>query len=282
MKHALMLTLSALTLASCTTRTPATPAAPTGQVAYGLSGNTLLTFGLGNASDSLTRRTVTGLAAGETLVDLDVRNTDGQLYGVTSGGAVYRLDPATAQASRDSAISATSVVAVDFNPAANRLRVLSAADVNARHTLSAAPIPAVTGTTPDSTFTFGAGDVNAGRNPNLVAAAYTNSFNDTGKVNSGLTTALYSIDADADALIAHPAAGAPQFSTLSTVGSLGMDVTAGGTGFDISGANTAVLSRSGNGSTSLYTVDLTTGRATLLTTLSGAALSSIALKLAQP
>lgn len=277
MKTSALLILSALTLASCSmTRTPVAPA---GQVAYGLGGNTLYTFGLDNPQASLSSLTINGLGTGETLVDLDVRNTDGQLYGVTSSGKVYRIDPATGWSTDDSSVTLNgkSVVAVDFNPAANRLRVIGTDDANYRHTLAATPTPATPGTTADGTFAYPTGTPN----PNLVAAAYTNSFNDTGKVNSGQATTLYSVDADLDALITHPAAGGPTFNTLQTVGALGVDVTAGKTGFDIAGANSAILSRAGASSTDLYTVDLSTGKATMKGNL-GVMLSSVALKLATP
>lgn len=281
MKHAALLILSALTLASCSA--PRTPAAPAGQVAYGLGGNTLYTFGLDNPQASLSSLSINGLGAGETLVDLDVRNTDGQLYGVTGSGKVYRIDPATGWSTDDSsvALNGKSAVAVDFNPAANRLRVIGTDDANYRHTLAATPVPATGGTTADGTFAYGPTDANAGRNPNLVAAAYTNSFNDTGKANSGQPTTLYSVDADLDALITHPAAGGPTFNTLQTVGALGVDVMAGKTGFDIAGANTALLSSAGASGTTLYTVDLTTGKATTKGNL-GVMLGSVALKLATP
>ncbi|GGK94908.1 DUF4394 domain-containing protein [Deinococcus radiotolerans] len=281
MKHAALLSLAALTLASCAmTRTPAAPA---GQVAYGLGSNTLYTFGLDNPQASLRSLTINGLGNGETLVDLDVRNTDGQLYGVTSSGKVYRIDATTGWTTDDSSVTlnGTSVVAVDFNPAANRLRVLGTGDFNARHTLAGAPVPATTGTTADGTFAYAPTDVNAGKNPNLVAAAYTNSFNDTGKANSGQSTTLYSVDADLDALITHPAAGGPTFNTLQTVGALGVNVTPGRTGLDIAGANLAVLSSAGATNTTLYTVNLTSGQATQKGTVN-VALSSVALKLMTP
>lgn len=277
MKHAALLLLSALTLASCSM--PRTPAAPAGQVTYGLNGATLYTFGLDNPDASRRSTTITGLSSGDTLVDLDVRNTDGKLYGFARSGRVYMINTDTGTATLDSSVtlSGKGLVAADFNPAANRLRVLGTDDANFRHTLSALPTPAATGTTADGTFAYPTGTPN----PNLVAAAYTNSFNDTGKPNSGLTTTLYSVDADQDALITHPAAGAPAFNTLQTVGALGVDVMVGKTGFDIAGAGTAVLSRAGASSTDLYTVDLTSGKATMKGSVK-VALSSVALKLQAP
>lgn len=279
MKHIALLTLSALTLASCSM--PTAPVAPAGQVTYGLGGGMLHTFGMDNPDASRRSVTITGLSSGDTLVDLDVRNTDGKLYGFASSGRAYMINADTGAATLDSTVTlgTASVVAADFNPAANRLRVVGSMDLNFRHTLMAAPVPATTGTTADGTFAYALTDVNAAANPNLIAAAYTNSFNDTGKTASGQTTALYTIDADLNTLVLNTVA--PQFSALTTVGALGVDVMAGKTGFDVAGANMAVLSSAGANSTSLYTVDLTTGKATMKGSVK-VALSSVALKLMAP
>ncbi|WP_221089428.1 DUF4394 domain-containing protein [Deinococcus aquaedulcis] len=281
MKYAAPLAvLSSLVLAAC--NPPVTPAAPSGQVVYGLgAGGQLVSFGLDNASASLRTMPITGLGNGETLVDLDLRNTDNMLYAMSSAGNVYRLSM-TGAATRDSATLGDAAVAMDFNPVANRLRVLGTADRNYRLTLASAPVP---GTSPagtvtnDGTFAY----VTATPNPNLVAAAYTNSFNNSasGAVNAGTTTELFSIDADTDALVLHsnnPTGPAGNFSLLTTRGALGVDAMPGMTGFDIAGASSAYLSTAGSGSTAFYTVDLGTGRATLKTTV-GVGLKSFALGL---
>lgn len=284
---ALLALLSTLVLASCN-RTEA-PAAPSGQVAYGLtSTGRIATFGLDNAARSLTTVNVSGLAAGEVLVDIDVRNTDNMLYGVTSSGKVYRINPTSGVAAADTAaVSGATVVAIDFNPVANRLRVIGANDLNFRLTLGTTPLPTggMAGTlTADGTFAYST----ASTNPNLVAAAYTNSFDNSasGSVTAGTSTALFSVDADTDQLVLHsnnttttPALPAGNFSSLTAVGALGVNVGVGSTGFDIAGANSAYLSSAMNSSTAIYTVDLATGAATLKTTLSGVALKSLALKL---
>lgn len=270
--------IGALTLAACS-QTPL-PAAPLGQLAYGLSGGgTLAAFGLDNAQASLTTRAITGLPAGEALMDLDVRNTDNRLYGISATGRVYRLDPATGVATADGSAASQSVIAMDFNPVANRLRVLGSSDLdlNFRLTLNAAPVPATSpaGTlTADGTFTYAAG----GTNPELVAAAYTNSFDNSaaGAVNIGTTTTLYSLDAGTDQLVVHSAG--PQFSTLTAVGALGVDIMAGRTGFDMVGASGAYLSSSTSAGTNVYALNLTTGQATLKTSLSGVALTGLALQ----
>ncbi len=291
MKHAALLLLSALTLASCSM--PRTPAAPAGPVTYGLNGATLYTFGLDNPDASRRSTTITGLSSGDTLVDLDVRNTDGMLYGFASSGRVYMINADTGTATADATVTGTTLVTADFNPQANRLRVIGANDANFRLTLNAAPIPGTStagAQTNDGMFSYAAGDANVGKNPELVAAAYTNSFNDSAtKAYSAATpTTLYTLDAGTDSLVKHvnntttmPALPAGNFSDLTTVGALGVDVMVGKTGFDIAGAGTAVLSRAGASSTDLYTVDLTSGKATMKGSVK-VALSSVALKLQAP
>src|SRR5512145_1122849 len=72
---------------------------------------------------------VTGLGAGDSaLVGIDFRVRDGNLYGVGNGGGVYTLDLETAEASFVSQLSvalAGSSFGVDFNPVADRLRIVS-------------------------------------------------------------------------------------------------------------------------------------------------------------
>lgn len=284
-RFALLSATCALALSACTGMRP--PAAPQGMTAYGLdTQGRLVTFGTDNAAASLRRMAVTGLPSGETLIDLDVRNTDNRLYAMSSTGKLYRLDPATGGLSPDgsSLTAGITPVAIDFNPAANRLRVFAETDRNFRLTLGAAPVPATSpaGTvTDDGTLRYVTGTAN----PDLAAAAYTNSFNNsaTGAIGTGTTTTLYSIDAAADTLVRHSSAEgstpAGNFSTLTSVGALGVDAMKGMTGFDIAGADMAYLSVSMGGNTMLYTVNLTTGAATAKSTVSGLALRSFALAL---
>lgn len=288
-KVALLTLISTVALASCSqTRLPAPP---TGALAYGLSsdGNQFVTFGLGNPDASYVTQGITGLGS-DTLVDLDVRNTDNMLYGFASSGRVYLINPGTGAATADASVTGTTLVAADFNPQANRLRVIGANDANFRLTLNAAPVPGTAGTqTNDGTFSYAATDRNAGMNPDLVAAAYTNSFNDsaTQAYSAATPTTLYTLDAATDSLVKHennttatPPLPTGNFSSLTTVGALGVNVMAGMTGFDIAGANSAYLSSVSGTDTSFYTVDLTTGKATMTTKLGGMKLKSIALKLA--
>ncbi|GAA5438705.1 DUF4394 domain-containing protein [Deinococcus caeni] len=288
-KVALLTLISTVALASCNMNR--TPAAPTGQLAYGLSsdGKQLVTFGMDNADASYVKQSITGLGT-DTLVDLDVRNTDGMLYGFASSGRVYLINPGTGSATADASVTGTTLVAADFNPQANRLRVIGANDANFRLTLNAAPVPGTAGTqTNDGMFSYAAADRNAGTNPDLVAAAYTNSFNDsaTQAYSAATPTTLYTLDAATDSLVKHennttatPPLPTGNFSSLQTVGALGVNVMVGMTGFDIAKASDAYLSSVSGNDTNLYTVDLSSGKATMKGKLSGVKLSSLALKLA--
>lgn len=214
-------------------------------------GLSLTTFGTNGVSS--TPVAIVGLGGDDTIIDLDYRVATGVLYGMASSGTLYRIDPATGAATLD-VVPASSIgtpTAIDFNPAADRLRVFSGTS-NFRVT------PGTGVVSSDGELTYIAGDPQFGQAPNLVAAAYVN--ND---INPGTGTTLYSIDATFNTLVVHPASGSPQFSMLQTQDTLTLmgvmiDFLATNTGFDVStvgGANTAYVS-SGN---TIYIVNLNMG-----------------------
>ena len=276
--------LSALVLSACSTG-PVTPDTPTGLTAYGLVGaNQLATFGTTNAAASYRAVSVTGLASGESLVDLDFRNTDNKLYAATSAGKIYVLDTTTGAATADGATVGKTTQAIDFNPVANRLRVVGTANDNYRLTVNSAPVPSASpaGTvTTDGTFAYAAGDANFGKTPVLTAAAYTNSYNDSasGAVPTGTTTTLYTIDSATDTLNENTVG--PAFNTLVTRAPLGVEVGTGLAGFDIAGASDAYLTAVSGNSTTLYRVNLsaTSNAATAVSTISGVSVKALALQL---
>lgn len=214
--------------------------------------------------------TVTGLAAGETLLGIDVRPKDRLLYAVSSAGKIYTIDPATGVATTkvtlaadaaDTTLPFTAIAgtafAVDFNPVADRIRVISNTGQSLR-------INADTG----ATTTDGAINA-AGMTPLVTAAAYTNSFAGT------TTTTLLDIETGADTLsLQNP----PNDGTLTTVGALGVNVV-GDAGFDIAGGANglalAALRTSAGGASSLYRVNLTSGAAVLVNGTGNPALSQV-------
>ena len=106
---------------------------------------------------------------------------------------------------------------------------------------------------------FEDGDMHKGEKPNIVAAAYTNSFGKPDK------TALYDIDATIGALVHQTK---PNDGALKAIGKLGID-KAKSYAFDIhttaDGKNTAWLVADGT----LYTVALETGKATMVGQIAG-------------
>ncbi|WP_424950676.1 DUF4394 domain-containing protein [Deinococcus sp.] len=279
MRKPLIFAALSLTLAACSQ----TVVPPSGMLAYGLdTSGKLVTFGLGNASSSATSKAITGLNSGDTLVDLDFNPYNGSLYAFAANGQVYTVDTGTGAATANTTpIGTLAAYKTDFNPVANRVRVFDSAANNFR--LSVDPPPGVAspkGTiSVDGKLAYAAGDANAAKTPNLMGAAYTNSYYNGG-AGSGAAptgTSLYSVDATTNTLDLHT--GTPTFNTLTTVGGLG--VTLGSNvGFDIStsggngGTNTAYLVND----KTLYTVNLTSGVATQVATLS-TSLKALALAL---
>jgi Tol biopolymer transport system component len=207
---------------------------------------------------------ISGLQSGETIVGMDVRPATRQLYALTSAGRLYIVNQATGAARLASTLTGATLsgtaFGVDFNPVPDRLRIVSDADQNLR-------VDVTTGTaTVDGTLAYAAGDANAAQNPNVVAAAYTNNF-------AGATaTTLYVIDSARDVLATQ---NPPNAGTLNTVGPLGVD-TSNVVGFDITnpgGVGLAVLTV--GGASQLYTINLTTGAATLVGNVGGSALLAV-------
>ena len=84
---------------------------------------------------------VYGLKAPDTaLVGIDFRVQNGQLYGVGNGGGIYTIDTYTAAATLVSQLTVSldgTFFGVDFNPAADRLRIISNTGQNLRHNVNA-------------------------------------------------------------------------------------------------------------------------------------------------
>ncbi|MGH9843807.1 MAG: DUF4394 domain-containing protein [Blastocatellia bacterium] len=224
--------------------------------------NTLISFNAGTPGAINSARTISGISGGETILGLDFRPATGQLYALTSASRLYILNPATATAAPLPAFGTPLMgvdFGVDFNPLPDRVRVVSDADQNLRLNPNNG---ALAGT--DGMLAYAAGDANAAANPNIVGAAYTNSF------LGATTTTLYAIDSALGVLVTQGSAGgapvSPNTGQLFTIGSLGVPAT-GRAGFDIAaGSNAAFASLTAPGAnqSQLYAINLTTGAATLI------------------
>jgi Domain of unknown function (DUF4394) len=228
----------------------------------GLTGGNTLVFFDSATPSSTTTLGVSGANLSSALLGIDYRPANGQLYGITNTG-VFSIDPSSGNATLVNTISPTlngeTSSGVDFNPAADALRITGSNGQNLR--IGGGGLGA---TNVDGNLAYAAGDTNAGVSPAITASAYTNNF--AGASGGGRTTRLFNIDSNLDALVLQ---NPPNNGTLVTIGSLGINVGTVG-GFDIfspsNGVNTAFAAFAPDGSTaaSLYTIDLGTGAATSL------------------
>lgn len=252
--------------------------ATTAAVAFGLAGNGwaqtsgLQAFGITSDGTLMAMfwtdrpqvlnwvRTVMGLSGDTALIGIDLRVQDGLMYGVGNYGGIYTIK--TPPVTTDVVVTKVSQLGVDlygttfgvdFNPAADRLRVISDAGQNLRHNLADhSTVEDGILTTPPPT----------GPTKGVTAAAYTN--ND---LNADTATTLYNINTVSDQVVIQSPANN---GTLAPTGALG--VNAGlNAGMDIfsdltNGKTTSVSAFatlvSPSGSASLYTVNLFTGAAT--------------------
>lgn len=201
--------------------------------------------------------TVSGLSGADTrLLALDFRVQDGLLYGLADGGGIYTVDRETAIATKANQLTLPlegSRFAMDFNPAANALRVVSDTGQNLRHPF------ATNVTTADTPLNYTAGVTASG----IVGVGYTNNDLDA---NTG--TALFDVDASLNQVALQAPANN---GSLTLAGKLGVDPDTL-VGFDIhsrlvagaASVNVGFASMRVAGDWGFYRIDLLTGRATPL------------------
>ena len=260
---------------------------------YGLTDdNRLLSFSAASPGEIESNVKITGIPSGASLIGIDFRPVDGELWTVAkvgTTGSMYTIDPESGQATFVATLVApgttTPIVlsgsqfGFDFNPAADALRIVSDTGQNLRaipSNLSPTNVTRVTGATfTDGTLSYTA----VGVTPRPAAmgvtgAAYTNS--DTVAASG---TTLYDIDSYLDNLVIQ---APPNDGTLTMPRDLGGD-TASFVGFDIrtiAGTDPAMptniayaslTAQKGNGATqaTLYQVDLASGAVTSLGRIGG-------------
>jgi len=230
-------------------------------------GTRIVSFDAGSPGTLQTSTPITGLAPFEVLVGIDVRPSTGEVVGISTFSRVYVIDPATGIAIPNGAGPFSPslngrAVGVDFNPVPDRLRVVTNADQSLR-------LNADTGAVvlQDTSLAYASGDVAVGVNPFVAACSYTNAF-------AGATiTTLFGIDSNRDTLVmigGPDGTPSPNGGQLTTIGSLGVDTT-GFVGMDVSphGGAFAVMNLTGESVSKVYTLNLTTGAATLQGTIGG-------------
>lgn len=210
--------------------------------------------------DSESRRATAPVAitgADGRVLGIDQRPQDGRLYGVTERGQIVAINPANGRATQVSRLNMEFAsggrAVVDFNPVANRLRLMGMNGVNFRVNVDTGEVVR------DGVLNYVAGSPQAGSTPRITAGAYTNSM------AGAQQTALYTLDTMLRSynLQAPPNDGAQQ--------SRGMlpDGLPPGIAFDIltdaQGGNMGFL-LAGN---TLHRVDVTNGATTVLGQIAG-------------
>ena len=229
----------------------------------------LICFNEFDPANARTIGRVSGLFTDTSLIGIDFRVQDTKLYGVGNAGGVYVLDTTNGAATLVNrlsvALSGTSF-GVDFNPAADRLRIVSDTGQNLRHNVNAggttatdAPLNYAPGTPLNSIGPTATG---------IVGSAYTN--NDLSPLTA---TTLYALDSTLDQIaIQSP----PNNGSLAATGKLtaaagsnaGFDIYSivrDGVAVDVQAL--AVFTTAADGTNGLYSVKLPTGKATLRSSL---------------
>lgn len=235
--------------------------------------------------------TIKGLASGETLAAIDQRPANRTIYGLSSAGNLYVLNPANGQLGTKVALTVNTTTpintacspavtqftalsgtefGVDFNPAVDRLRIVSDTGqnlrVNADNGQVTVDCPLLVGTAASKTS----------------AAAYTNSVPGRGVQMTADPTSLFYIDTTTDQLLTTTA---PNGGALTVVGPLGVDASAIN-GFDIvatvSGTtftNSPYAVLTVGGKAGFYKIDTASGAATAVASFaSTGALRGLTLK----
>lgn len=208
--------------------------------------NRLFTFDARSPSTA-TPTAITGVAEGQTVVGIDVNPGNGQLYGVTSGGSLITIAPATGAATVVAALTANpedtsqpfgaldgTAFDIDFNPTNGGLRVVS----NTGQNLVVDVANGLVTTAPTLNRTDGT--------PQVTGAAYSNNYaGATGTnlrvIDSGNST-IYQQSLFTGALTSPVA-----LRNVTATGDVGFDIAGGQNGLSLGAFNVS-------GQTSLYRV----------------------------
>jgi Domain of unknown function (DUF4394) len=270
--------IGVIALAGCSSM----PSEPLGQtraekVVAVTASHQLIKFNAGQPQKILASTPIKGLAPGETILGIDYRVSKDALYALGSSGRLYLLNDDTAQLTP---VGATPFAVkldgaqfgFDFNPAVDRIRVISSSGQNLRlHPDTGAVVdsnPNAEGVQTDGPLAYAPGDANATKKPSVVGAAY--SYN---KFDPKITT-NFALDAATGALVTQGSregtqpAVSPNTGQLFTVGKLGVNFE--DAAFDIQALSDvafAALTGKELRGVRWYTLDLKTGEARFIGTI---------------
>jgi hypothetical protein len=152
------------------------------------------------------------------LIGIDFRVSDGRLYALTDTGSVYTIALGAANLGALTKVSNVSPrfdggyqSLMDFNPVVDALRLISSENFN--YALVNSNGGSLNATAVQTSLTYPAGDVNAGKDPTVACGSYTNN------VAGAAVTLFYGIDCGFDTFVTIPPA-APGGSSATGAGQL--------------------------------------------------------------
>lgn len=188
------------------------------------------------------------------IVGIDVRPADGMLYALAADGSVYTVamdGKATMKSKLETMLKPGVMATVDFNPAADRLRVMGSDGMSLRVNVDDGKVIV------DGSHKYAESDAGKGKTPKIGAGAYTNSVKGTKE------TALFNIDLGTGTLVKQMP---PNDGVLNTVGALGASPKM--VAFDIWSDGTKNEAWAMTGA-DLWSIDLQSGKATKAATIQG-------------
>lgn len=228
--------------------------------------NRLICFEENRPGSARDLSTISGLTTDTSVLSIDYRPANGELYGLGNSGGIYTINVTTGAATKRSTLNVSGPgvtpvpltgtrFGIDFNPVPDRLRIVSDTGQNLRVDVTSGD------TTVDGTLTYTAPPAAPVAATGVVGAAYTNNDADPNTV-----TTLYDVDSNLDQVAIQ---APPNNGILNPVGKLGVDTTSvaeadiystirGGTTVDVDGY--AVLTVGGRAS--FHELNLFTGKAT--------------------
>lgn len=230
----------------------------------------LVTFHSDSPAAMRSATPITGLTPGDRVVAIDLRPGTGELYALAASSRLYVVDrvsgAATAVGGAFAPLLAGTSFGLDFDPAADRLRVIS----DGRQNLRLHPEDGqVAGH--DTPLAYAAGDEGEGANPGTGAAAFTRPAEGQPE--------LMLIDTSRDVLATAPA---PSQGALTTVGPLRVDLQEP-TSFDIAADGRAwVVGHRPGSPARLHSADLDGGRLSKAARRAGLGADVVAITTAGP
>jgi hypothetical protein len=212
-------------------------------------GTRLVFFDTASPGTIVVNRAVLGLGPNEILAGIDTRPFTGALMGFTSLGRVVNIDGLTGQVTPLSIANNTfagTALGMDFNPTVDRMRVVSNANENFRFNPDTGALAAT-----DTALTPAGSKVGVAYDRNVPTATLTTMF----VIDSGTDTLARQGGVDGNP--------SPNGGVITDIGPLGVNTTVD-VGFDISSAGVALASLTTATGPGLYSINLTTGAATLV------------------